>query len=89
MAIEFDCFLIDEAMVVGDARFHERCHIELFHKRKDRAFILVTHDANVIKLYCKNACVLHEGHLLQFPSVDAAYEFYQGTIAARPEPVEL
>src|SRR6266481_635944 len=83
MAIEFDCFLIDEAMVVGDARFHERCHVELFHKRRDRAFILVTHDANVIKLYCKNACVLHEGQLLPFPTVDAAYDFYQATMAAR------
>jgi capsular polysaccharide transport system ATP-binding protein len=89
MAIEFDCFLIDEAMVVGDVRFHERCHIELFHKRKDRAFILVTHDANVIKLYCNNACVLHEGHLLQFSRIDAAYDFYQDTLSARPEPVEL
>jgi capsular polysaccharide transport system ATP-binding protein len=89
MAIEFDCFLIDEAMVVGDVRFHERCHIELFHKRKDRAFILVTHDANVIKLYCKNACVLHEGRLLQFPTVEAAYDFHQATMTARPEPVEL
>ena len=77
MAIEFDCFLIDEAMVVGDARFHERCHIELFHKRKDRAFILVTHDANSIRLYCKNACVLQDGKLLAFPSVDEAFEFYE------------
>jgi capsular polysaccharide transport system ATP-binding protein len=77
MAVEFDCFLIDEAMVVGDARFHERCHVELFHKRKDRAFILVTHDANVIKLYCENACVLHEGRLLDFPTVDAANDFYR------------
>jgi capsular polysaccharide transport system ATP-binding protein len=89
MAIEFDCFLIDEAMVVGDVRFHERCHVELFHKRKDRAFILVTHEAHVIKLYCKNACVLHEGHLLQFPSVDEAYDFYQVTMAQRPAEVEL
>jgi capsular polysaccharide transport system ATP-binding protein len=88
MAIEFDCFLIDEAMVVGDVRFHERCHVELFHKRKDRAFILVTHDANVIKLYCKNACVLHEGRLLPFPSVEAAYDFYQGTMSTHAEPVE-
>src|SRR5258708_35290731 len=88
MAIEFDCFLIDEAMGVGDVRFHERCHIELFHKRKDRAFILVTHDANAIKLDCKNACVLHEGQLLPFPTVDAAYDFYQATMAARPEPGE-
>lgn len=89
MAIEFDCFLIDEAMVVGDVRFHDRCHIELFHKRKDRAFILVTHDANSIKLYCKTACVLHEGQLIPFESVDAAYDFYLESVARRPEPVEL
>jgi capsular polysaccharide transport system ATP-binding protein len=89
MAIEFDCFLIDEAMVVGDVRFHERCHLELFHKRKDRAFILVTHEADVIKLYCENACVLHEGRLLQFPSVEAAYDFYQETMKATPVEVEL
>jgi capsular polysaccharide transport system ATP-binding protein len=89
MAIEFDCFLIDEAMVVGDARFHERCHIELFHKRKDRAFILVTHDANTIKLYCKNACVLHDGQLLSFSTVDEAYDFYLATLAERPVSVEV
>lgn len=89
MAIEFDCFLIDEAMVVGDVRFHERCHIELFHKRKDRAFILVTHDANAIKLYCKNACVLHDGKLVSFPTVDEAYDFYMASLAARPELIEV
>jgi capsular polysaccharide transport system ATP-binding protein len=77
MAIEFDCFLIDEAMVVGDARFHERCHVELFQKRKDRAFILVTHDAEVIKLYCESACVLHLGKLFPFDTVEEAYDFYQ------------
>lgn len=76
MAIEFDCFLIDEAMVVGDVRFHEKCHIELFQKRKDRAFILVSHDANVIKLYCERASVLHEGKLYSFETVDEAYDFY-------------
>ena len=84
MAIEFDCFLIDEAMVVGDARFHERCHLELFHKRRDRAFVLVTHAADVIKLYCERACVLHEGKLLEFDSVDAAYDFYMERTEAPP-----
>jgi len=89
MAIEFDCFLIDEAMVVGDARFHERCHIELFQKRADRAFILVTHEAHVIKRYCTRACVLHEGNLLPFPTVDEAYEFYLASLAAQPMSVEM
>ena len=86
MAVEFDCFLIDEAMVVGDARFHERCHIELFQKRKDRAFILVTHDADVIKLYCERASVLHEGKLHPFDTVDAAYDFYNNRLQ-QPLPV--
>lgn len=81
MAIEFDCFLIDEAMVVGDARFHERCHVELFQKRKDRAFILVSHDPNVIKLYCQSACVLHQGRLTTFETVDEAYDYYQTSTA--------
>jgi capsular polysaccharide transport system ATP-binding protein len=88
MAIEFDCFLIDEAMIVGDARFHERCHYELFVKRKDRAFILVSHDANAIKTHCENAVVLHGGRLHSFPDVDSAYAFYLATMAPKPETIE-
>lgn len=76
MAIEFDCFLIDEVLVVGDKRFHDRCHEELFVKRKDRSFILVSHDPKVLKLYCERACVLHQGRLHDFESVDAAYDYY-------------
>jgi len=81
MAIEFDCFLIDEAMVAGDSRFHARCHHELFVKRKDRAFILVTHDAGVTRELCDSAGVLHEGRLLRFPGVDEALDFYQRSMA--------
>ncbi len=88
MAIEFDCFLIDEAMIVGDVRFHERCRYELFQKRKDRAFILVSHDVHAIKTYCENAVVLHDGRLFSFPNVDAAYGFYLETLAEKPEMIE-
>jgi capsular polysaccharide transport system ATP-binding protein len=86
MAIEFDCFLIDEVMVVGDTRFHERCHVEMFQKRKDRAFVLVSHDAGVIRQYCERACVLHEGRLIEFESVDAAYDFYNELPVRPPTP---
>jgi capsular polysaccharide transport system ATP-binding protein len=85
MAIEFDCFLIDEAMVAGDLRFHERCHNELFVKRKDRAFILVTHDTQVMKTLCENVSVLHKGRLLAFSNADEAIDFYQKSVAERRE----
>ena len=84
MAIEFDCFLIDEVMVVGDKRFHDRCHEELFHKRKDRSFILVSHDADVIRLYCERVAVLHEGRLHGFDSVDEGFAFYAEVMQQAP-----
>jgi capsular polysaccharide transport system ATP-binding protein len=84
MAIEFDCFLIDEVIVVGDARFHERCMHELFEKRKDRSFIIVSHDAATIKNHCENAVVLYKGRLHSFPTVDSAFDFYSASLAEKP-----
>jgi capsular polysaccharide transport system ATP-binding protein len=77
MAIEFDCFLIDEVTSVGDSRFHEKCRVELFEKRSDRAFIVVSHDPNTIRQICKRALVIQDGKLNAFDNVDAAYEFYE------------
>jgi capsular polysaccharide transport system ATP-binding protein len=76
MAIEFDCFLIDEVLSVGDARFHNKCQRELFEKRNDRAMVIVSHEAHNIRDHCERACVLHQGSLLQFENVDAAYAYY-------------
>jgi capsular polysaccharide transport system ATP-binding protein len=77
MAVEFDCFLIDEIIAVGDSRFHARCHEELFEKRKDRGMILVSHDPHLISDYCDHAGVLIAGKLHMFDQVDEAFAFYQ------------
>lgn len=76
MVIEFDCFLIDEIIAVGDARFHEKCNYELFERRADRAMIIVSHDATYIREHCSRAAVLIDGHLHHPPSLDEAFEFY-------------
>jgi len=39
---------------------------EMFHKRKDRASFLVTHDATASN-YIAEACVLHEGSSFHSP----------------------
>lgn len=83
MAIEFDCFLIDEIIAVGDARFHEKCNYELFEKRKDRAMIVVSHEAQRIRETCSRACVLNDGRLYEFDDIEQAYEFYDSTRTQR------
>jgi len=76
MCIEFDCFLIDEIVAVGDARFHSKCHTELFVKRADRAKIIVSHDTHYIAQHCDRALVLSGGDLHEFASMDRAFAFY-------------
>ena len=82
MVIEFDCFLIDEIIAVGDTRFHEKCHHELFEKRRDRAMIIVSHNADYIKEHCTRAAVLDGGELFHPANLDEAFDFYHRSMAA-------
>jgi len=77
MAINFECYLIDETMAVGDARFRAKCQAE-FKKRKAVSDILmVTHDVGSLKQYCHHGLVLADGELHYFPNVDDAIETYR------------
>jgi capsular polysaccharide transport system ATP-binding protein len=76
LSIDFDCYLIDEIIAVGDSRFHEKCEQELFSNRSDRAYIIVSHDAGAIQKYCHRAAVLEAGTLTDFDDVSHAYQHY-------------
>jgi len=80
MAIDFDCMLIDEVLAVGDAGFKDRCREELLVKRKDKAIVLVSHEADMIREICDTAYVLNEGTLLNFSDVNAAYQYYSSLL---------
>jgi len=77
MAVEFDCFLIDEALAVGDHRFLQKCNLELFENRGERAMIIVSHQADVIRAHCDHAAVLENGRLTVHESVDSAIAAYE------------
>ena len=81
MVVEFDCFLIDEIIAVGDARFHEKCRVELFEKRRERAKIIVSHHADYIREHCTRAAVLSDGRLHHHASLDESFAFYEETTA--------
>lgn len=76
MVVEFDCFLIDEIVAVGDSRFNEKCRLELFEKRSDRAMIIVSHHSDYVRAHCTRAAVLDHGRLTVFSDVDEAFHAY-------------
>ena len=77
LAIEFDCYMIDEVIMVGDQNFQRKCHVELFEKRGDRALILASHSEDIIREYCNRALVLHRGKGQVFDDVEAALKVYE------------
>lgn len=77
LAIEFDCYLVDELVAVGDTRFQNKCNEELFSVRKHRAYILASHSVGLIREQCDRALIVESGKAKMFYDVDEALEIYQ------------
>jgi capsular polysaccharide transport system ATP-binding protein len=76
IAIEFECYLIDEVLLVGDQNFNRKCHYELFEKRKDRTMILASHSPPVIRQLCNRAAIIHNRRLIEHNDVEEAVQTY-------------
>jgi capsular polysaccharide transport system ATP-binding protein len=76
LAIEFDCYLIDEIILVGDQNFQRKCHHELFDKRGDRAMVLASHNSDIVREYCSRAFIIHGGKGTTYDDVNSALEIY-------------
>jgi capsular polysaccharide transport system ATP-binding protein len=85
LAIEFDCYLIDEVVAVGDSSFREASQRELFDRRRDRAFIIASHDVELIRSTCRRALVVEGGRVKWFDDIEAAIEIYSA-LGLRADP---
>jgi capsular polysaccharide transport system ATP-binding protein len=77
IAIDFDCYLIDEVVMVGDQRFHARCREHLFNKSANRALVVASHDAHFVREVCNAAIVLIKGKAHYYDDIDEAVKVYQ------------
>lgn len=76
LAIEFDCYLIDEVVAVGDSRFQQKCQDELFERRKERTFIMASHDMHLITSLCDRALIIESGKAKVFDDIEEAVDVY-------------
>lgn len=76
LAIEFDCYLIDEIIMVGDQNFQRKCHYELFEKRADRALVLASHSPEIVRDFCDRAMIVSAGQGTVYDDVNQALEIY-------------
>lgn len=77
LAMDFECYLIDEVILVGDRRFQIKCHDELFGRRAHCSMIMAVHDAAVLKEFCQSVLLLKAGRGRVITDIDLASRAYQ------------
>ena len=77
MAIDFECYLIDEITGVGDQDFQHKCRLAFDERIAKSGILLVSHNESTIRSYCDIALVISEGCLVPFENVDDAVGFYR------------
>lgn len=80
MTIDFDCYLIDEVMAVGDERFRDRCKVELFEKRRDKAMLIVSHSHRYLKGTCDRFLLFRDGTIEEHEEFEEVYFRYKESL---------
>lgn len=76
MAFDFDYFLIDEVMAVGDAQFRRKC-VEVFkEKLQESKVVLVTHNMGEVQKLCDIVLHVRDGGIQIYEDVEEGIAAY-------------
>ncbi|KQO04772.1 ABC transporter ATP-binding protein [Sphingomonas sp. Leaf242] len=76
LAIDFDCYLVDEVTAAGDERFRRRSEDALISRRDNATLVMISHDPGTLKAYCRKGAVLYGGALVHYDSIAEACEVH-------------
>ena len=77
LAIDFDVYLIDEVMAVGDAQFRKKSRAAFEERRQTSSLIVVSHDMKTIRDYSDVIIILDQHQLKIYNDIDLAIEKYK------------
>ena len=76
LAINFDCYLVDEVTAAGDDRFRQKCEEALHYRRTTGTLVMISHDSATLRGYCSTGAVLHDGRLTFYDTIDEAIDVH-------------
>ncbi len=78
LAFDFEYYLIDETLSVGDAVFKKKCQAALDDLKRKRNILMVSHSMPMLREMCEAGILLENGRLRYFEDVREAVEIYNG-----------
>ncbi|MCK5903110.1 MAG: ABC transporter ATP-binding protein [Cocleimonas sp.] len=77
MSIQFDVYLVDEIMGVGDRLFQKKCQEAFVEKSKTSSIIMVSHNMTTIRDYSDVVLLLSDGQVHIYDDVEKAIAVYE------------
>ena len=79
-----ECFLVDEALSVGDAYFQQKCmrKIQEF-KMQGGSIIFVSHDINAVRVLCDTVILLQSGKVISSGPPKEVVDYYNCLVVER------
>jgi capsular polysaccharide transport system ATP-binding protein len=77
MAFDFDYYLIDEVMAVGDPQFRAKSQAVMTERLRRAKVIISSHSVSVITKYCDIVVVVDQGNTVLYEDVRAGIAAYQ------------
>lgn len=76
LAIDFQCYLVDEITGAGDERFRARCEEALLHRRDNATLVMISHDPGTLRQYCRRGGVVYGGAFVMYDTVEEAIDIH-------------
>ena len=84
IGIDFDCYLVDEIIGVGDAAFRQKCQRSFRRRLRHARVLMVSHNADTLRSFCQSALLIEAGGLTWFPKLEDGLAAYEQTLGLRP-----
>ncbi|MCP0914817.1 ABC transporter ATP-binding protein [Legionella sp. 27cVA30] len=77
MAFDFDFYIVDEALAVGDTSFRKKCQDLFAKKAADKGIVMVSHGISTIKQFCNRGIFLHNSSIVHSEDINEVIKLYK------------
>ncbi|RUR11481.1 ABC transporter ATP-binding protein [Legionella septentrionalis] len=87
MAFDFDFYIVDEALAVGDTAFKKKCKEVFSEKLENKGIIMVSHSKSTIRQFCDRGIFLNNNQIVQSDDINEIISLYKA-LAKNPQKEE-
>jgi len=77
MAFDFDFYVVDESLSVGDGQFKKKSERVFAQKSQDKGMLMVSHSMGTLRKFCNRGIFINKGNIVQSDDIEEIIGLYE------------